>query len=282
MYYTLRNRSQLARQGLIYLAVFLVLFIILFPFYWLVISSIKTKPELYAANQTLFPRTVTLDSYRELLTLSPFLRYYLNSVLISCGTVLVTLALSVTAAYSIGRLRFPGRQVISRLIVAAYLFPGILLLIPTYLLITKAHLNDSLLSLVVAYTTTLAPYSAWLLKAYFSSIPGELEEAAMVDGASRLRSIWSIVLPLAKPGIVTTAIYIFIMSWSEYMFAVVMITSDIKRTIPLGLASWMAQYHIEWGVMTAGAVLTAIPVLIFFVAIGRAFVSGLLGGAMKG
>lgn len=277
-----QKRQRALSQVLIYCCAVALLFVILFPFYWLLISSFKSLPELYAEDQTLFPRTFTLDSYRQLLLLSPFLQYYINSLLVSLGAVLITLVLSTSAAYSIGRLRYPGRRTISRLIVATYLFPGILLLIPMYLLMTKLQLNDNLISLVIIYTTILAPYSAWLLKAYFASIPVELEEAALVDGASRLRAIWSIVLPLAKPGLVATAIYIFIMSWSEYMFAAVMITSDLRKTIPLGLAGWMAQYHIEWGVMTAGAVLTAIPVLTFFVAMGRAFVSGLLGGAVKG
>ena len=280
--YLQRVRQRVLPQTLIYFCAFLLLFVILFPFYWLSVSSIKVLPELYAENQTLFPRSFTLDSYRQLLVLSPFLKYYLNSLIISSGTVFIALILSIGAGYSIGRLRYPGRRTVSRLIVAAYIFPGILLLIPLYLLMTRLHLNDDLLSLVIIYTTVMAPYATWLLKAYFTSIPAELEEAAMVDGASRLRSIWSVVLPLAKPGIVATSIYIFIMSWSEYMFAAVMITSDRQKTIPLGLVAWLAQYHIEWGVVTAGAVMTAIPVLLFFVLIGRAFVSGLLGGAMKG
>lgn len=276
------NWQKTTYKILTYLFALLIVLIIVLPFYWLVTSSIKEPREIYAADQTLFPKSFRLSAYERLFTQSKFFVYYRNSALVAIGTVITTLFLSISAGYGLGRLRFRGRKTISRAVVISYLFPGIVLLIPMYIFMSMLKLADSILGLIIVYTTILAPYCTWLLRAYFSAIPKDLEDAALVDGANRLRVVTSIFLPLARPGILATAIYIFIMSWSEYMFAFVMITSDTNRTISLGLAAWLADYNLDMGVLAAGAVMTALPVLFFFLFIGRTFVSGMLGGAVKG
>lgn len=267
---------------MLYSASAVLMLIVLFPLYWMGITSIKAEPEIYRLQPTFYPHAVSFIHYARLMRASPFVRYFINSTMVACVTVVVALCLSVPAGYSLGRLNYRGRNQIWRMIIVFYLFPGVLLLVPLYVFISKLGLQDNLIALVLVYVSFQAPYCTVLLRSYFLSIPRELEEAAMVDGASRLRTMVSIVLPLAKPGIAAAAIASFIGAWSEFMMASLLMVSRMNKTIPVGLYEAMGTYHIDWGVMTAGAVITTIPVLIFFAVMGRVFVAGLLGGALKG
>jgi ABC-type glycerol-3-phosphate transport system permease component len=193
----------------------------------------------------------------------------------------VTVVLATLAAYGLYRLRFPGRNFVFRIILVTYAFPGVLLLIPLYGMMTGLGLIDRLASLVIINVTFAAPFAVWMLQAFFGTIPLELEEAAALDGANRLQIILRVLLPLAAPGVTSVAIFAFIMAWTEYMFASVLIISDAQRTVPVGLAGIIGQYQIDWGLLLAGATLTALPVLILFSLAGRNFVDGLTAGAVK-
>jgi multiple sugar transport system permease protein len=189
--------------------------------------------------------------------------------------------LSTLAAYGLYRLRLPGRTLLFRVILVTYAFPGVLLLIPLYGMLSSLHLIDRLVALVVVNVTFTAPFAVWMLQAFFSTIPDELEEAAALDGANRLQILVRVVLPLAAPGVASVAIFAFITSWTEYMFASVLILSDANRTVPVGLAGIIGQYQVDWGLLLAGATLTMLPVLILFGFVGRNFIEGLTAGAIK-
>ncbi|GAB4440482.1 MAG: carbohydrate ABC transporter permease [Anaerolineae bacterium] len=277
----LRDTYQLRRNLVVGGSVFLLLFVVIAPFYWIFTASIKAPEEIIAQTPTLFPQSFTLTHYDKLLASSDFPQYLVNSVAVAALTMAITVVLSTMAAYSLYRLRFPGRDFLFKIILVTYVFPGILLLIPLYEMMSRLGLIDSLWALVFINVTFAAPFAVWLLQAFFRAIPYELEEAAALDGAGRVRILLTIMLPLALPGVTSIAIYAFITSWTEYMFASVLILSDATRTLPVGLAGIVGQYQVDWGLLLAGATVTTIPVLILFALFGRNFVEGLTAGAVK-
>jgi ABC-type glycerol-3-phosphate transport system permease component len=246
-----------------------------------VTSSFKTPQDIISRVPTLLPLPFTLQHYEKLLRSSAFPTYLANSVIVALGTMAISVTLSTLAAYGLYRLRLPGRTSLFRIILVTYAFPGVLLLIPLYGMLSSLGLIDSLAALVIINVTFTAPFAVWMLQAFFGSIPDELEEAAALDGASRLQTLWRVVLPLAAPGVASVAIFAFITSWTEYMFASVLILSDANRTVPVGLAGIIGQYQVDWGLLLAGATVTMLPVLILFSFVGRNFIEGLTAGAVK-
>jgi ABC-type glycerol-3-phosphate transport system permease component len=204
-----------------------------------------------------------------------------NSLIVAGGTMAITVILSTLAAYGLYRLRFPGRKVLFRIILITYAFPGVLLLVPMYNMMSKLGLVDRLHALIIVDVTLAAPFAVWMLQAFFQTIPQELEEAAALDGATRLGILVRIMLPLAAPGVASIAIFAFISSWTEYVFASILIISEAHRTVPVGLAGIIGQYQVDWGLLLAGATATALPVLVLFGLVGRNFVEGLTAGAVK-
>lgn len=267
----------------IFLSVFILLFIVIAPFFWILSSSIKSPQEIISRNITFLPQSFTLQHYQKLLASSNFPTYLLNSFIVAFLTMVFAVLISSMAAYAIYRLEFPGRSLISRLILVTYAFPSILLLIPLYMMLSSMQpkLIDTLWGLVIINVTFTAPFAVWMLRAFFQSVPVDLEDAAALDGASRIQTMWHIMLPLIAPGISSMAIYAFILSWTEYMFASVLIISDARRTLPVGLAGIIGQYQVDWGLLLAGSVVTTLPVLILFSLVGRNFVEGLTAGAVK-
>lgn len=274
------NRTLSARIG-ITVSVIVLLVLVIAPFYWIFSSSIKTTQEILSPTPSFLPQTYTLQHYDKLLASSNFPRYLLNSAVVAVLTMIITVVLSVMASYAIYRLEFPGRRWLVRVILATYIFPGILLLIPLYGMLSQLKLIDSLWALVIINVTFASPFAVWMLQAFFQAIPYEVEEAAALDGASRVTIILRIFLPLTAPGIASIAIYAFISAWTEYMFASVMILSDANRTLPVGLAGIIGQYQVDWGLLLAGATITTLPVLILFSFVGRSFIEGLTAGATK-
>lgn len=261
--------------------VLVLLLVVIAPFYYVVTSSFKLPQEIISRVPTLIPQSFTLQHYEKLLRSSAFPTYLANSVLVAAGTMAICVALSTPAAYGLYRLRLPGRDLLFRIILVTYAFPGVLLLIPLYGMLSRLGLIDSLLALVVVNVTFTAPFAVWMLQAFFGSIPDELEEAAALDGASRWQTLLRVVLPLAAPGVASVAIYAFITAWTEYMFASVLILSDANRIVPVGLAGIIGQYQVDWGLLLAGATVTMLPVLILFSLVGRNFIEGLTAGAVK-
>jgi multiple sugar transport system permease protein len=253
--------------------------LILFPFYWVTVSSFKPADQILKPD--LFPKSFSLEYYRQLLDQTSYLTNLRNSVVVSVGTMLVSVLIVIPAGFAIYRMKFTGRNFVNRLILATYVFPGILLLVPVYQMMSGLHLVNSLWGLIVINVTFAAPFSVWLMQGFFDAVPLALDEAAAIDGAGRMRTLLQIILPLIAPGVGTISIYAFISSWTEFAFSSVLITSEELRTLPVGLNAIMGQYTVRWGWTTAGAVLTMLPVVIFFAFVGRFFVKGLTAGAVK-
>ena len=273
--------SRIAGKVGLYVAALLIAAYSAFPIYWMVTSSIRPTSELMM-DPTLVPRTLTFDYYYSLLAQTDYPRQFLNSLIVALATVALTMVLSIMIAYGVTRQRIRGKQMIIGGMLYAYMFPPLLLAIPLYAMFTRIGLNDTLLSLVISHLTITMPLGVWFLWGFFKTMPFELEEAAMVDGCTRLGAFLRVVLPLSVPGLVTVAIFAFLLSWTDYTFALVMIGSDANKTVPLGLASMVGAFDLRWGDVMAGSTLIAMPLFVAFVLLSRYFVQGLTAGAVKG
>lgn len=274
------RRPRLPFRTLLYTGLATVLFVYLFPIYWTASSSLKSVSELMSAP-TAVPSRIVLENYRDVVGGTTFLVFMRNSLIVACGVGALTLLLASTAAYSLSRFRYAGRGLMSQLILLVYLFPGILLVIPAFAMMTRVGLYNSLLAVIVMHVLFTLPFSVWTLKLFFDTVPEELEAAARVDGAGRLTLLRLIYLPLALPGIAAAAIFSFVTSWNEYLFASVLVADNELKTLPVGIAGWTSTYAIQWGEVTAASVLTIIPAIIFFTFLGRLFVRGLTAGAIR-
>jgi arabinogalactan oligomer/maltooligosaccharide transport system permease protein len=211
-----------------------------------------------------------------------FGRQLLNSVLISLGTTLLGVLLAATAAYAFSRFRFPGRDSGMMTFLVVQMFPATLLMIPMYIMLSKLGLLNSVLGLIAVYSTTAIPFCVWMLKGYFDTIPRELEEAALIDGASRVRIFYTIVLPLARPALAVTALFSFMTAWNEYILAATFLNREESYTLPVLLNSYVGKYGADWGAFAAGAVIVSIPIVALFYALQKHLVSGLTAGGVKG
>ena len=271
----------LRRLFTLYIPLFLILLFILFPFYWTFITSIKPEAELYGAV-TYWPKAIVWDSYKNLFTTTVnFLDAMKNSFVVAAATTIVSLTTSTLAAYAFSRYRFVGRRAMMALFLSNNMFPTVLLLIPLYSIMRKMGLLYTPGSLILAYTTFTIPFSVWLLNGFLNDLPLTLEEAALVDGCNRRTAFSKIILPILGPCLVATGVYIFMTSWNEYTFAV-MFTNTQTRTIPVALKSLIGQLGVQWDLLTAGGIITIIPVCIMFFFAQKRLVEGLTAGAVKG
>lgn len=277
----MKRKSFFKRFLTLYLPLIVILIFILFPFYWTFITSIKSDSELYGSI-TYWPKQIQWESYKELFTTTvDFLAAMKNSFIVAITTTIVSLTASTLASYAFSRYRFPGRKAMMALFLSNNMFPTVLLLIPLYTMMRKLGLLYKPQSLVLAYTTFTLPFSVWLLNGFFNDLPLSLEEAALVDGCNRRTAFFKIILPILSPCLVATGVYIFMTSWNEYTFAV-MFTNKATRTIPVALKSLIGQLGVDWGLMTAGGIITIIPVCIMFFFAQKRLVEGLTAGAVKG
>lgn len=269
------------KKIIIYCSALFLAFIILAPFYWLVISSLKTPGNLLSARPTFIPRPFTLAQYRHLFSGNRFVYYIINSVIVASVTTSISLVISIFGAYSLTRLKYPGRRALSQVILLTYMFPGVLLLIPLYRLLASIGMLNSLIGVIMVYTTWCAPLTTWILIAFFKTIPKELEEAAMIDGTTRVGALFRVILPISKPGIATGMLFSFVSCWNEYPIASVILLTDKVKTLPVGLGNWIGLYTTDWGILMAGAIIIAIPVLLIVTFMQKYFISGLSEGAVK-
>jgi multiple sugar transport system permease protein len=251
------------------------------PFWWVLSGAFKLPQEIIARVPTMVPHSFTLQHFMKLLSGSDYPTYMINSLIVAVLSTAVTLALAIPAAYAFFRLAFPGRETLYRIILLAYAFPSIVVLIPLFGMFAKIGLIDTLVALIVVNVTFALPFSIWMLRSFFASVPKEIEEAAVMDGTPPAIILRRIMIPLIAPGIASVGIFAFISAWTEYVFASVLILSDAKRTVPVGFSGIIGQYQIDWGLLLAGASLAVLPVVILFALVGRWFVSGLTEGAVK-
>jgi len=252
------------------------------PFLWMISTSLKSPAEVSLRDPTIIPRSLEFENYSRVFSRGNFGRYFWNSVLVSAATTFLSVAVATLAGYAFARYRLPGGKALLFGILATQMFPAILLAIPLYVLLREIGLLNSLLGLVLVYTTFALPFCVWMLRNYFMSVPTELDDAARVDGANRMQALFGVILPVAIPGIIATSIFAFILSWNEFLYANTFISSSDKRTVSIGLQSLIGEFTTDWGVLMAGAVVMTIPVVVVFFAVQRYLTQGLATGAVKG
>jgi ABC-type glycerol-3-phosphate transport system permease component len=285
---------------LLYALLSAVTFLVCFPLVWAFFTSMKPKEEISRWPPTLWPETWTLGNYRALLegreayfqaggassgTPPPsafFMDWFLNSVVVTLGTTAISTIVATLAAYSLTRFRFPGQRAVPYLALVGYMVPSIIFVFPMFLVMADLRLTDTLLSLVLGYVCITLPFCMWLMWAFFRGVPVEIEEAALVDGASRLRVFWEIVLPTAWPGIVAAAIFTLIVSWNDYLFGRVFMNSMENLPLTVGVMHFFDGTHVDWGLMMASSVLMTVPMAVLFMALQRHLVAGFGAGAVKG
>ena len=264
------------------LLILILLFSVLFPFYWMIASSFKSFGELFSAEPSFFPEKISFESYRKAFSQSHLDIYIVNSFKVSAASVAITLVLAVPAAYALARLRFRGKGATSAFFMLVYLFPVILLMIPLFIILSKLHLQDTHTGLIITYVTQTLPVAVLMLANYFRSIPFDIEEAAVVDGCSRLGVIRRVTLPLAAPALATVSLYVFVIAWNEFLFAFVYLNSNELFTLPIGINQIYQSLHTAWDQVMAASVIVTVPVIVLFVWFERYLVAGLTGGGVKG
>jgi multiple sugar transport system permease protein len=270
------------QTGAAYGVLGLLLLLVLFPFYWMTITSLKSEEQMRSLVSMFWPSPAILDNYRQLLGRTEFLTWFGNSAIVAVSSTLVATAVGTLGAYALARLRFLGRATMSSAVLITYLVPPSILFIPLYAQIRTLGLSDSLAGLVATYPSFTVPFVTWLLMGYFESIPVELEEAAMIDGATRFGAFRRIILPLAAPGLLAAALYAFTQAWNEFLYALVFITDAKRRTLPVGLSTFITGDVYGWGYLMAGAVLTTVPVIAAYMYLQKYMVEGLTAGGVKG
>ncbi len=282
----MRRVSYETRQTLFllscYLLTVLILVVVCFPLYWMLITSLKPLDEIFDVPPTLFPAQSTLTNYVNLFRITDFGRLFLNSLKVSTGTTILALLVATLGAYSLTRFEYPGRELFSRTILFAYMFPGVLMIIPLVVIFSQLRLTNTHSGLILANTTFALPFSLWVLRSFFQGIPLDLEEAAMIDGAGRLGAFLDVVLPQAMPGIIATGIFTFIWSWNEYLFALILISTESLKTLPPGMMNFISATNIDWGLVMAASVLVTLPMAIVFMFVQKHLVTGIGAGGVKG
>jgi multiple sugar transport system permease protein len=256
--------------------------LVLFPFYWMTITSFKSENQMRSLVSMFWPRPLVTENYDQLLTKTDFVSWYGNSATVAITSTLLATAVGTIGAYALARLRFLGRGFLASATLITYLVPPSILFIPLYAQMRNLGLANSLAGLIAAYPSFTVPFVTWLLMGYFESIPEELEEAAMIDGATRFGAFSRVVLPLAAPGVLAAALYAFTQAWNEFLYALVFITDGRLRTLPVGLASFITGDVYGWGYLMAGAVLTTLPVIAAYIYLQKYMVEGLTAGSVKG
>lgn len=270
-------RITLLRHG------FLLLFVVISVYPALNVLSISLRPgdQLKTTDLSVIPDDWTLESYRALFTEQPFLRWLGNSLLVSLAVTVTGVVLAALGGYALSRFRFVGRQALMLSILTTQMFPATMLLLPLYILVAKLHLMNTFLGLLVFYVSTALPFCVWQMKGFYDTISPSLEEAARVDGCSRLVAFRRVILPLAAPGLVITALFSFMTAWSEYIVAAQVLQDRDMFTLPLGVKSFQASMSTQWGLYAAAAILVSVPVVIVFIVLSKYLVSGMTVGAVK-
>ena len=260
----------------------LIFAVMLFPIYWMVSTALKPGKEILSLTPVWFPSHVTFDNFHTAINVPFFWNDVANSLIVVLTVVAISIVLAFFAAVSVARFGFRGRTAFIVMIIAVQMVPLNALVIPVYLLLNQVGQVDSLLGVIAYYLAIVLPFMVWTLRGFVANVPVDLEEAAMVDGATRVGAFLRIVFPLVAPGLVATAIYGFIQAWNEYIIAYVLLSSNSKQTLTIWLASFTTQHGTDWGGLMAGATLTALLVVVFFLIVQRHVAGGLTAGAVKG
>ena len=271
------------RRTILYMLLVLAVAWAILPLFWVFISSIKPDTETYAFEQTILPRHPTMQNYLTLFRVTRFATWMKNSLVLATATTLAVISLSAMAAYAMSRFRFRFFELFGRMTLLAYMMPPIILIVPIFFVLFKLGLVNSHIGLVLVYIGTRLPVGLWMLRSYFQGIPIELEEAAMVDGATRFQAFRKVILPQALPGMISTGIFTFSVTWQEFMFASILIFSAKKQTLSAGVATFLSEDWIySWGVLMAAGVAVSLPLVLFYIFLQRHLIAGWGGGGVKG
>lgn len=277
----MKRQSTLKRILTTDLPVACIVLFALAPFAWMVLTSLTPTEQLSANGVSLSPSGWSLDNYERLFNKAQFYKNMFDSLVIAVGTVVLGLAVSVTAAYALSRFRFIGRKLFMMQFLLINMFPIVLLILPLFILMRKYGILDTYFGLILANSTVAIPFSVWMLTSYVAAIPKSLDEAAMMDGCSRLTALRRVIIPLMMPGIISTGIYIFITAWNEYLYALTLGGRNV-RPVTVAIQTLVGEYQIEWGLLAAGAVVGAMPATILFLIVQKRLIGGLTQGAVKG
>ncbi|WP_121830353.1 carbohydrate ABC transporter permease [Streptomyces sp. S1] len=249
------------------------------PVLWMVVTSLQPMEELLGTDASLIPGSVSLDAYEEVISRFPFWQWFLNSVIVAVAVVVGNLVFDTLAAYGLSRIRFRGRQAVLTLILATLMIPTQVILVPLYLVMRDLDWIDTYWALIIPFLAS--PTGIFLLRQHFVTLPIQLDEAAAIDGAGRIRTLWSVLLPSSWPALGTVAVLKFMWTWGEFAWPSLVTNNELLRTLPVGLARFQNQFDPRWDLLMAGSVMAAVPVVLCFVLLQRFFVSGLTGGAVK-
>jgi multiple sugar transport system permease protein len=276
-----RRSLRLFRETAFFVSLVGLAALVLFPPAWMVTASIRPNPEIFLQPARWIPPTPSLEAYQKVFTNAVYIRYFLNSYFVAFSTTFLCIFLATLAAYGMSRFRFRGERLVQLFIVGTQLVPPISLVIPFFVLISQFGLYDTYPALILTYASFALPLATLMLANYFATIPVEIEEAALIDGCSRVRALWEIVFPLSRPGIIATGVYAFLLSWHDLLFVLTLTKSTEMRTAPLGIALLMTEHAFDWNVMMAVSIIASIPLLVGFAFAQRYLSSGLSGGAVK-
>ncbi len=275
------RKNKALRYLMIYGILTVALIFTVFPIYWMVKSSLSPNELMYSPRPDLLPRGVTLEHYIRLFTTTAFAQNLLNSLYISGISTAVCLTLSVGASYAMTRLNFPGRRFFQKSTLLSYLLPTAVMFIPMYVAVSALGFNDNKNGLLLIYPTFVVPYCCYMLTSYFRAIPYSLEEAAMIDGCTRLQSMLRIVVPIAMPGIAVVATFAFTMSWNEFLYAMIMTTKPAEQTVTAAISSFRFADHTIWGLLMSASVVASLPVVIIYMVAQSMLISGKAEGSVK-
>ncbi|PEL13700.1 carbohydrate ABC transporter permease [Bacillus sp. AFS017336] len=277
------KRRMLVSKIVTYVVLIVISIFCVFPFLWMLVTSLKPTDQIRSTHPSFFIKHPTFSHFQNVLVNTKFITFFMNSFIVAISTTLISILVSIFAGYALSRFqRFRGVKFLNITMLLSQMIPGVLLLVPLYILMQRFGLLDTYASMILAYTTFMVPLCTFMLKGFFDSIPYELEEAAEMDGCSRVRIIFQIILPISIPSIVATALFAFVNAWNEFMFGYVFINDEAHRTLTPGITLFKGLYSTDWGSIMSASVLAVIPIVIMFIYLQRYLIEGMTAGSVKG
>ncbi len=277
----MKKRSRVMRTTATYGILIIALLWTIFPIYWMIKSSLTVNEEMYVARPPLFSNVITFDHYIDLIYNTSFMHNVWNSFAIAAITTIICLAIGILGSYAMTRLKYPGRSFFRNSIIISYLMPTAVLFVPMYVFVSSLGFYDNKYALLIIYPTFVVPYCCYMLISYFKAIPYALEEAALIDGCNRLQTLWYIIMPIALPGIAVVATFAFTMAWNEYLYAMIMTTSNVQKTATVAISGFKYADSAIWGRIMSASVVCSLPVTLLYIAAQSMLISGKYEGSVK-